>query len=99
MKFEHDGTTIPTAPPKDPQDEMSWGCDWSEVLRYGEVILKSSWISIPSGLSHVITDFIGSNTAISLAGGEAGVIYTLTNRITTASRVEDRSMYIPCLEK
>ncbi len=99
MKFQHDGITIPTAPSKDPDDEMSWGCDWSDNLAYGEVILKSSWISIPSGLVHVSTGVSGPNTAISLAGGEIGVIYTLTNRITTDRRVEDRSMYIPCLSK
>ena len=99
MKFEHDGTTIPTAPPKDPDDQMSWGCDWADNLEYGEVILQSEWISIPSGLTHVSTGLAGPNTAVSLLGGTIGTIYTLTNRITTARRVEDRSMYIPCLSK
>ncbi len=99
MKFEHDGITIPTAPAKDPDDEMSWGCDWSDNLEYGEVILKSTWISVPAGLTHVSTDTTGPNTAISLAGGVIGTIYTLTNRITTARRIEDRSMFIPCLTK
>ena len=103
LGFTHDGYEIPKAPPKDPDDIMSWGCDWSENLLQGEVISSSTWIITPNGLTNLDSDLDSSNpnitTAILLGDGELGVTYVLTNRIVSNYRTEDRSMFIVCKTK
>ncbi len=99
MTFIHDGTHIPTAPHKDPDDTMSWGTDWSQSLASGEIITKSEWIIIPASLTVEQEDFTSTTASILLSGGTIGITYLVTNRIQTRSRIEDRSMYIPCFTK
>lgn len=98
-KFEHNGKKIPKAPPKDPNDEISYGCDWSPDLAMGEVITASSWIITPSGLTQVATAFTDTGTSVLLSGGAIGTTYLATNRVTTGFRTEDRSMHILCVDK
>ena len=100
MTFPNDGRSIPKAPPKDPDDVMSWGTDWVDSLASGEVITNSEWIVFPpTGLTIMEHSFDDTSAAVLLADGILGVTYTLTNRVTTRSRIEDRSMYIACMTK
>jgi hypothetical protein len=81
--------------PKDPDAVIPYSFDWSDWLG-GETILTSEWI-VPAGitLQNEAVDAPGQITTIVLSGGTAGETYLITNRITTATRTEDRSMRIP----
>ena len=100
MKFEHNGTKIPTSPHyKDPNDIADWGCDWTLWLSEGEIITSSSWV-VPNGLVAVSDSNTNTTTNVFLSGGSSGTAYIVTNRITTnQSRSEDRSMRILCQTK
>lgn len=99
-RFEHNGKKIPTAPVKDPNDNLDWGCTWTEWLALAETVATSTWTSTPTGLTHGAESTTDEVTSIFLTGGVAGTTYTLTNRIiTNQGRTEERSMIIKCQEK
>lgn len=103
MGFKHRGTYIPQAPGKDPNSKMDYSEDWSLWLQAGETIAQSSWV-IPDGLTTAGTSINGAKTLVWLTGGVVGQTYKITNRVTTDnpngdSRIEDRSMYVRCIEK
>ena len=82
-------------PVKDPDSRTLYSMNWSDWLS-GEEILTSEWI-VPDGIT-VASQEISANkesTIVYFTGGQENVVYTVTNRITTASRTEDRSMKIP----
>lgn len=92
---------------KDPDDVLDYGFDWgARWLSSGETISTSTWIASPG-----ITVGTGSNganaptntnsaTTVWLTGGNAGVPYTVTNRITTnQGRTVDRTMTIRVTNK
>lgn len=96
----HDGTSIPSAPPKDPNSVIAYGFDWTSWLdtTNSETISTSSWVS-ESGLSVSAENVTGNICSATLSGGTVGYTYILTNRITTSfGRTEDRSMYIQIKE-
>ena len=98
-KFTHNGIKIPLAPQvQDPDDITDWGCDWTDWLQDGEVLTASSWI-LPTGLVNTQETLTTTTTSVFISGGVAGTKYLITNRISTATRTEDRSMYIRCEEK
>jgi hypothetical protein len=83
VKFEHNGNDIPFAPPKDPDDTLEYGADWSGFFAAGEVISQSEWI-MPAGLSKSGEDVSGTNTKLLISGGEGGKLYVVTNRVSTS---------------
>lgn len=107
--FYNDGSTIPTAPYKDPDSVIDYGADYASWLSSGETISASAWlidgttVSATDTVNGLTLDSATSSmtaTAAWLSGGTEGSTYTLTNRVTTsAGRVEDRSMTILCAEK
>ena len=98
-EFTHNGIDIPTAPQvQDPNDITDWGCDWTDWLVDGEVILLSNW-ELSTGLNANATTQTDTTTSVFISGGKVGSKYLITNRISTATRTEDRSMYILCEEK
>ena len=96
---------------KDPDSTSIYGRTWPDWLGEFEEITNSVWlISISSGKEDSITLVEGSggssisvdkkSTSIWLEGGTHGIVYNLTNRITTSEgRVEDRTGLITVEEK
>ena len=98
-EFTHNGIDIPTAPQvQDPNDITDWGCDWTDWLKDSEVILTSVW-TLPTGLTNTAETLTNTTTSVFISGGVIGTKYLISNRVTTATRTEDRAMYIICQEK
>lgn len=95
--FTHNGKEIPLAPTiQDPDNEDTWGGDWTDFLLEGETIHSSIWI-IPDDLISVSESATITHTKILMKGGISGNSYTVTNRIkTTEDTSIDRSMVIRC---
>ena len=84
---------------KDPDAKLTYGFDWSDWLALDETISASSWI-VPSGLSQSGTEMNATSTAIVLSGGSVETSYIVTNRIVTASGLqEDRSFILKVIER
>lgn len=68
---------------KDPDETRIYKMDWSAHLGE-ELIANSSWI-VPSGLTLVANGIVEGNTKtfVTLAGGEAGKTYVITNTVYT----------------
>jgi len=96
--FIHDGIKIPTAPYKDPDSTVDYGCDWTEWLNAGETISTSTWIV--TGLTKGTEANSAGITSVMLSGGTVDDSHTLTNQIITdQGRTEQRSMVITIKEK
>lgn len=101
-------------PEKDPSAVKDYGVKWSDwLLREGDEINTSTW-TVEEGLEQGIdglrdaeSERIQKGTVVPnseayfwASGGEAGVIYRATNRITTAGgRTEEQSIWIPVAEQ
>lgn len=84
---------------KDPDAVLDYTIDWgAEYLAAGELLATSSWSVLPvepGGVTIVGSDFDTSTSTAKAAGGIAGRLYSLANRITTAAgRVDERSIVI-----
>lgn len=84
---------------KDPDAVLDYQIDWSSWLATGETISSSDWV-VQTGITETSASNTTTTATIWLSGGTAGVTYTVTNRIvTTASRTNDRSLYITVREQ
>jgi len=82
---------------KDPDADKDYGVDWSGWLATGESIQTSTWLSTPSGLTLHDDAIVGAVPKTYVSGGAVGVVYTVTNRITTdanPARTDDRSFLL-----
>ena len=106
--FVHNGRGPVTAPPMDPDSKDVYGAAWAEWLD-GDSIAASAWIISPALVEgqkqdavtvvHNGITYTDVNT-IELSGATEGVIYRVTNRVTSGTgRIDDRTMIIECLEK
>ena len=85
----------------DPDETLDYSCDWTPFLADGgspaDTIVTSAWSVAPSGpvLSNQATS--GALATVFVSGAQAGRVYRLTNRITTAQgRTADRSWTLRC---
>lgn len=100
---EHDGKTIPTVDPKDP-NSISALYGFTYNLLDGETITSSTWLinntevlvgGSVDGLTIDADAIVGNVTKVGLTGGTKGCRYTVTNRTETSARnSDDRSFYI-----
>ena len=84
---------------KDPEAVLDYMIDWgADYLLAGELLAESAWSVTPDergGISVAGSDFDASTSTAKAAGGVAGHIYNLANRITTGmGRVDERSIVI-----
>jgi hypothetical protein len=84
---------------KDPDAVLDYSIDWgAEYLDDGELLAASEWSVDPDesgGVSVVGSDFDASTSSVKAAGGVAGRLYRLANKVTTASgRIDERSIVI-----
>ena len=85
--------TDPTPFTKDPQSTLDYQFDWTDWLG-GDEIATSLWI-VPVGLTQSNATHTTTVATVFLAGGYLGVIYVVTNRITTSlGRTAERSIVI-----
>ena len=84
---------------KDPDAVLDYAIDWgAQYLAAGELLASSEWSIVPDEPGGVIvagSDFDASTATVKAAGGIAGRLYRLVNRVTTAAgRTDDRSIVI-----
>jgi hypothetical protein len=88
---------------KDPDAVLDYGFNWAPTskswLLPGDTIVSSTWI-VPAGLTSPANSFTTTTTTVRIVGGTVGVIYVITNRITTANGlVDDRSIGIKVVDR
>jgi hypothetical protein len=84
---------------KDPDAILDYQWDWSEWLATGETI-TTAVITVPTGLTLDSQDDTTTTITAWLSGGTVGDGYQVTCEITTsASRTDDRSIYLICRER
>lgn len=84
---------------KDPNAVLDYAVDWgAEYLAAGELLAASEWSVAPDepgGISVAGSNFDPSISTVKAAGGIAGHLYSLVNRIRTgAGRIDERSILI-----
>ena len=84
---------------KDPEAVLDYLVDWgAEYLGEGELLATSAWSVLPDepgGVEIADTSFDMLTSTVKAAGGVAGCVYRLVNRISTASgRVDERSVTV-----
>ena len=92
--------------PKDPDSIVDYGRKWVDWLSESDSIIASQWIiettesPITLSIDSSGIDSNGDATFCWLSGGLVGMIYKLTNRITTNDgRTEDRTGILRVQEK
>lgn len=84
---------------KDPSAVLDYTVDWEDWLCTGDTISTSDW-TVPDGITEDSDSNTTTTATIWLSGGSDGVMYTVVNRIVTASaRTDDRSLEITVEEK
>ena len=88
---------------KDPDATLDYSLDWSAWLG-DDKIATSQWIVDPISATKPLTVSGSSKTdttaTVWVYGGEHGVTYKLTNRITTTGgRTDDRTIIIRVLDR
>ena len=73
---------------KDPEETRLFKMDWSAHIGT-DTITSSSW-TVPAGLTLVANGVVSGNTKtyVTLAGGEAGKSYVVTNTVVTSNTGE-----------
>ena len=87
----------------DPDGQEDWSFDWSSYLQeFGnDTISTSTWLVDPTG-GLTFTNLSNTNTTTKafISGFQKGVVYRVTNRITTSNgRNSDRSVVFRCAER
>lgn len=84
---------------KDPDAVLDYAIDWgAEYLGELDMLAASIWSVEPAeagGVAIVGDDFDPGLASVKAAGGRAGRLYTLTNRVTLQSgRIDSRSIVL-----
>ncbi len=88
---------------KDPGARIDYEFDWADACAVGQVLTDSAWAVAPDEADGVT--IAGSandllSTVVTLAGGIAGHVYRVTNRVTmSAGQIEERSMTVRVEER
>jgi len=78
---------------KDPDETLDFPFNWKPELN-GDTIFTSSFI-LPDGLTEVSSSNTTNTATIFVSGGTSGLIYRITNRITTiGGRTRDRTIHL-----
>lgn len=84
---------------KDPDAVLDYKWDWSSWLQGGETI-SSSVFTVTAGLTVNSTSNTTTTATVWLAGGTAGLVYSVGNRITTSlGRTDERTVQIRVQER
>src|SRR5690349_25120990 len=78
---------------KDPDETLDFPINWKPELN-GDMITMSQFI-LPDGLNLVSQSNTTNTSTVFVSGGTSGLIYRITNRITTiGGRTRDRTINI-----
>lgn len=82
---------------QDPGDTLTWTHDWTEFLAGGDSISARLWSIDPDASPSHLSN--GTTAIVTVAGLQAGQVYLLTEKITTAAGVvAERSLTLRCEE-
>lgn len=80
---------------KDPQSRVDYAIDWGGYAQ-GRVVTASAWAVAPTeagGVSVDAASFDLHRSAVTLAGGVAGHVYSVVNHVTLSDgRIDRRSI-------
>lgn len=82
---------------QDPTENLDWSNDWTDFLADGDAIASRLWTIDPDESPTLLTDT--TTSAVKVTGLTAGVVYRLSEAITTNNGVVgERSIVIRCEE-
>lgn len=88
---------------KDPGAVLDYSIDWGAEYLDGDMLAESEWSvepDEPGGVSIAGSDFGATSSSVKAAGGAAGSIYKLMNRVTLQSgRIDERSIVLRVEER
>lgn len=87
---------------KDPGASLDYAVDWGADYLSGEALASSQWTvepDEPGGVSLIGSSFDLLVATATVAGGEPGKIYRLTNHITTTEGRDDKRSIVLRVEK
>ena len=88
---------------KDPGAVLDYLIDWGAEYLNGDMLATSLWSVVPDepgGILIVGSSFDATTSTVKAAGGVAGSIYRLVNRVTLQSgRVDERSITLRVEER
>lgn len=84
---------------KDPDAILDYHVDWGVWLTERDSIASSVWLTFSPDVS-VVAESLDNNIASAVvSGGRLGMVYTLTNRVTTqVGLVQDKSIRLAIKE-
>lgn len=81
---------------KDPLSRVDYAIDWAPGYLDGQTIAASSWSVAPAEAGGVALDAVSfdlTRAAVTLTGGVAGHVYSVTNAVTLSDgRIDRRSI-------
>lgn len=88
---------------KDPGTRIDFEIDWAAAYPDGQAIVASAWVVVPGaegGLSIAGSAHDLTQATVTLAGGAAGHVYRVTNRVTMSDgQVDERSVAVRVEER
>ena len=83
---------------QDPSSDLSYSNDWTDFLAAGESISSRAWAIAPDASPTLLSN--ARSATVRVAGLTAGVVYQLSEKITTSSNNDaERSITISCEER
>jgi hypothetical protein len=83
---------------KDPESRIDYEFDWAAAYFDGQAVVASVWVVDPAEAGGVVVAAAAHNlmqTTATLAGGIAGHVYRVTNRMTLSDgQIDERSVTI-----
>ena len=92
---------IPTFPnPKDPDATLDYQFDWGSEWLGTDTIATSTFSVSPNSITIETTTNTTTTATVWLSGGAAGTVYSIKNRVVTASgRVDERTIKLKIKER
>lgn len=85
----------------DPNEKLDYGFDWTtDGWIASDTISTSTWSVSPTGPTLSGAASTTTTTSVFITGCTHGLIYSLTNQITTAAgRIGERTITLRCIEQ
>jgi hypothetical protein len=88
---------------KDPGAAIDYAVDWSAGYLAGQTVAESAWTAAPAeagGLAVEASAMLPGKTVVTLAGGIAGHLYRITNKVRFSDgRSDERTLVVRVEER